>query len=541
MKKLTFSALLFSLASTSGFAEQQTGPRLVAYRDTYILLGKYNPNPPDLGDYSSALATKEADGNRGIDNLETEFQISGKLIVGESLFSQRDYFSIAYTQRSFWQVYNKPFSSPFRDTNYEPELIYTWRPDNFAIDANKWHLRSASFGFSHQANGSYGEFDRSWERIYAQFDASYNDWLFSAKPWIPIGPEVNNGGDFTDYYGYGEVSVAYLFGDNQCNHRVSAMGRNNLKSDNKGAIDLRFAYCITPAFSLYAKYFNGYGESMLDYNIHNQSFGLGVALNRIGDRREMMSDSSQWTFAGMSIFRDSYILPFKYNPSPSVPDLAGGVPGQQPDKVEVEFQFSFRLTMPFNLFTDTDNLSFAYTQQTFWQPYERSGDSVRETNYEPEFFYQWNSKKEARSSAWSPEWIRLGLVHESNGQTQIRSRSWNRIYTEFSFDAKPVTIAVKPWYRFEETAEEDDNPNMEDYYGYGQLTAKWQINDRHRLSFLGRNNLKSDNKGAVDLRWSYGITQELALYLKYFNGYGESLIDYNKHNKSLGIGFAINQ
>ena len=131
-------------------------------------------------------------------------------------------------------------------------------------------------------------------------------------------------------------------------------------------------------------------------------------------------------------------------------------------------------------------------------------------------------------------------MHESNGQTQIRSRSWNRLYGELGFDIEPVSVAIKPWYRIPEDESEDDNPNMEEYYGYGELTASWQVNERHRLSFLGRNNFKKENKGAVDLRWSYGITQELALYLKYFNGYGESLIDYNKHNQSLGIGFAIN-
>ncbi|WP_220718222.1 phospholipase A [Agarivorans litoreus] len=540
MKKTVLSILLLSLSSAS-FAQQGSGPRLVAYRDTYILLGKYNPNPPSLSDYSPALAAREGENGRGVDNVEAEFQISGKLIAGESLFSNRDYFSIAYTQQSFWQVYNKPFSSPFRDTNYESELIYTWRPDKFSIEQNSWLLRSASFGFSHQANGSHDEWDRSWNRVYAQFDTSYNDWLFRFKPWIPVGPEVNNGDELTDYYGYGELTVGYLFGDNQCNHRITAMGRNNLKSSNKGALDVRFNYCITPALSIYAKYFNGYGESMLDYNIHNQSFGLGVALNRIGDKREVMSSSSRWAFSGMSMFRDSYILPFKYNPSPAIPDLAGGVTGEQPGNTEVEFQFSFRLTFPFTLFTDSDNLSFAYTQQTFWQPYDRSVDSIRETNYEPEFFYQWNSESEHKAK-WSPEWIRFGLVHESNGQTQTRSRSWNRVYTEFSFDADPVSIAIKPWYRIQEDESEDDNPNIEDYYGYGELTANWKINDRHHLMFLGRNNFKKENKGALDIRWSYGMTQNLALYLKYFNGYGESLIDYNKHNQSLGIGigFAIN-
>ncbi|UPW20389.1 phospholipase A [Agarivorans sp. TSD2052] len=539
MKKCYLALAVFG--STLALSVEAAGPRLVAHHDTYILLAKYNPNPPSLSEYSSVFATKDGSDGQRLDNLEAEFQISGKLIVAEGMLANRDYLSFAYTQQSFWQVYNKPFSSPFRDTNYEPELIYTWRPSEFAISQNKLHFRAVSIGYSHKANGSYDEFDRSWDRIYAQLDANYDSWLFRVKPWLPVGPEINAGESFTDYYGYGEVSVAYLFGDDQCNHAIKAMGRNNLKSDNKGAIDLRFSYCMSPTISLYAKYFNGYGESMIDYNIHNQSFGLGVSLNRIGDRREMASQSSKWTFAGMSIFRDNYILPVKYNPSPAAPDLAGGLTGDTPEKVELEFQLSFRLTFPFTLFTSSDNLSFAYSQQTFWQPYGRDGDAIRETNYEPELFYQWNAQQQQQdSSVWLPEWVRFGFVHESNGQTQIRSRSWNRIYTELSFDAKPVTIGIKPWYRLKEDASEDDNPNIEDYYGYGELTANWQINDNHRLSLMARNNLKTDNKGAIDVRWAYPITKELALYLKYFNGYGESLIDYNKHNQSLGIGFALN-
>ncbi|WP_427978383.1 phospholipase A, partial [Agarivorans sp.] len=420
------------------------------------------------------------------------------------------------------------------------EVIYTWRPKQFSLTQNRWLLRAASLGLSHQANGSTDEFDRRWERVYLQFDTSYNDWLISFKPWLPFGSEVNNGGDFVDYYGYGEVNLSYLFGDNQCNHRVSAMLRNNLKSDNKGALDLRFSYCFSPSLSLYAKYFNGYGESMLDYNIYNQSFGLGLALNRIGDSREMMSNSGKWTFGGLSMFRDNYLLAFKYNADPAKPDLANGLRGQQPKSTEVEFQISFRLTLPFHLFTESDNLNFAYTQQTFWQAYQDAEDAIRETNYEPEFFYQWNTSS-APELAPILQWLRLGFVHESNGQSQLRSRSWNRLYAEFGFNAGPVEVALKPWYRLEEEAADDDNPNIEEYFGYGELSASWQLNPEHRLSLLARNNLKRDNKGALDLRWAYRLTPEIALYMKYFNGYGESLIDYNKSNQSIGIGIAVNQ
>ncbi len=540
MQKQLLALLAWSLTLSSLNVEASQGPRLVTYRDTYILFAKYNPSPANLSDYSPRLARQVQNSDQAIDKLEAEFQFSGKLILAENLLSQRDYFSVAYTQQSFWQVYNKPFSAPFRDTSYEPELIYTWRPKQFSVAQNRWLLRAASVGLSHQSNGSTGEFDRRWERIYLQFDASYNHWLMSIKPWLPFGSEVNNGDEFTDYYGYGELSISYLFGDDQCSHRFSAMGRNNLKSANKGAIDLRFSYCFNPSLSIYAKYFNGYGESMLDYNIHNQSFGLGVALNRIGDGREMMSNSGKWTYGGLSMFRDNYLLAFKYNPDPARPDLANGLRGKKPKNSEVEFQISFRFTLPFHLFTKSDNLNFAYTQQTFWQAYQSSEDAIRETNYEPEFFYQWNATN-APELAAILKWARLGFVHESNGQSELRSRSWNRLYAEFAFDAGPVEVALKPWYRLKEDADDDDNPNIEEYYGYGELSAHWQLNPDHRLSVLARNNLKRDNKGALDLRWAYRLTSEIAFYMKYFNGYGESLIDYNKSNQSVGIGIVINQ
>jgi phospholipase A1 len=67
---------------------------------------------------------------------------------------------------------------------------------------------------------------------------------------------------------------------------------------------------------------------------------------------------------------------------------------------------------------------------------------------------------------------------------------------------------------------------------YKQENATWRL--------MLRNNLRSDNKGAVRLSYSRPFNQHIRLYVELFNGYGESLIDYNRSVTRLGIGFELN-
>ena len=102
-------------------------------------------------------------------------------------------------------------------------------------------------------------------------------------------------------------------------------------------------------------------------------------------------------------------------------------------------------------------------------------------------------------------------------------------------------MAIRPWLRINESSEDDDNPDITDYLGNGdiQTVYKWRNNT---FSVMLRNILMSGfEKGTVEIAWSFPLWKYRFLkgYVQYFNGYGESLIDYNVHNNTLGVGLAF--
>jgi phospholipase A1 len=84
----------------------------------------------------------------------------------------------AYTNRSFWQLYNEN-SAPFRETNHEPE-IFLLMPTDWELFGFKNSF--INLGFVHQSNGRGGTLSRSWNRIYASFLFEKDDFLLVFKP-----------------------------------------------------------------------------------------------------------------------------------------------------------------------------------------------------------------------------------------------------------------------------------------------------------------------------------------------------------------------
>ena len=131
--------------------------------------------------------------------------------------------------------------------------------------------------------------------------------------------------------------------------------------------------------------------------------------------------------------------------------------------------------------------------------------------------------------------LTLGAVHESNGRADPLSRSWNRIYAFFGLERGNFSLALKPWYRIPENSEDDDNPNIEKYVGYGEVYTFYRWRE-HLFSGMFRNNLRSDNKGAIQVDWSFPLRGKLKGYVQYYNGYGETLVDYDHAVNRIGVG-----
>jgi phospholipase A1 len=254
-------------------------------------------------------------------------------------------------------------------------------------------------------------------------------------------------------------------------------------------------------------------------------------------RRMTLEEQNQSNRFVITPHKPNYILPLTYNSEQSNVY-------EQLDDVEVKFQFSFKVPLADHLFDTHAKLAFGYTQVSFWQAYNKQISSpFRESNYEPELMLTLPVAFEL--FGFSHRLLTLGLVHQSNGRSQPLSRSWNRFYADFVFERGNFYLSVKPWYRFPESAKSDpldprgdDNPDIQDYMGHGEVLGVYLLG-RHSLSLMLRNNLQSDNHGAIQLDWSFALGGKLRGYVQYFNGYGESLIDYNHRSNRIGIGVML--
>ena len=261
-------------------------------------------------------------------------------------------------------------------------------------------------------------------------------------------------------------------------------------------------------------------------------------------------------------YKQNYLIARYSNNPNNHPTSAvfGPARDQMLEQPELKFQVSIKVKVA----EQSGNLAdlwFAYTQQSNWQAF--NGANVRpfrNTDYEPELILGFPLRAQGSTLGLTPRMINFGLVHQSNGQGDPFERSWHRVYAQIGLDRDVdkahdrFAVVARAWYRLPENPVEDANPDIQHYLGYGDLLFFWRHGDSN-VSALLRNNLQTqNNRGSVQLNWSIPITRfprldnanasrasdhELRFYVQFFTGFGETLIDYNHYQTTIGIGLML--
>lgn len=226
---------------------------------------------------------------------------------------------------------------------------------------------------------------------------------------------------------------------------------------------------------------------------------------------------------------------------------------QDYQKTEMRFQISVRTKVLSNLLTSDssskrDSLWFGYTQQSYWQLFNASlSRPFRDTDYEPELIYIYPVEWNIFGTGAKLRYAGMGINHQSNGQSNPISRSWNRYFITAGVDITPhLRMSGRLWKRMSESGHKDDNPNIGNYIGLAELTTYWSVTPRDTVTYTFKRSLKSQARGSNRVEWFHALGQGFAggksnlnLYAGVFSGYGDSLLDYNYRRTVFNVGFSL--
>jgi len=207
----------------------------------------------------------------GANDAKLQFSFKFRLSEGLPLY-------FAYSNLALWEIWET--SSPFNDINFIPELFYR-------LDGGEGSLISADAGYVHTSNGKDGEFSRSWDRAALRFNMAFTPgpthliWVVSLYAPLTTGSDTR---DIDHYLGYWDsyMILRGLLGDHDENLDLEfalQSGKDSLPFQ-RGNYSVGLKYRLpTENFHpyLYAQYFYGYGETLLNYNQHGNQFRAGLA------------------------------------------------------------------------------------------------------------------------------------------------------------------------------------------------------------------------------------------------------------------------
>lgn len=247
----------------------------------------------------------------------------------------------------------------------------------------------------------------------------------------------------------------------------------------------------------------------------------------------------------------NFLLPLHYtndlNRSPQSPTRPAGSPNLRYEPIEAKLQVSLRAKAASDVLLPAADLWLAYTQRSLWQLWNAQESApFRSSDYQPEAIYVIPVPESMRPLPFGWQWrmVQAGVAHQSNGQAVPLSRSWNRVYVGAGFERGEFGVEWRVHRRIDESRTDDDNPDLTNFIGRGEVRATW-LPGLATAALTWRTNLRALDRGSLQLDWTYPVDSDepsgLRWYIQMFTGYGETLLDYNHRQTTLGLGLSLFQ
>jgi len=275
----------------------------------------------------------------------------------------------------------------------------------------------------------------------------------------------------------------------------------------------------------------------------------GVEVATVMDKYwELTPDEKRDRFV-FRTYLPSFFLPLHYtsnlNRQPSTPGKPDGPRNDNYKALESKLQISLRTKLATGVVLPGADLWFAFTQRSMWQLWNHTDSApFRSTDYQPELIYVVPLAKRfgELGDGWRVRMLQFGVAHQSNGQSDPLSRSWNKIYGGLALDKGNFGLNWRYHQRIPESLEEDDNRDLIDYIGSHEFTATWLPGSATAM-LVWRNDLSNLSQGSFQLDMTYPVDDAkldgLRWHLQLFSGYGETLLDYNIRQHSVGLGVML--
>jgi phospholipase A1 len=233
--------------------EFDKGPYFTLYKDNYFLVG-------------STLGKKPTS-----DNSDVKFQISISQRLTKSTLPWNTYIFLMYTQKVFWDVFKR--SMPMHDLSFNPGLGIS-KP----LFNKDRYVGKATLLVEHESNGRDEEQSRSWNRISLGASIIIDDWIMvHGKAWIPIVDGENNR-DILRYTGLWQNGVVLSTPNKQFIWGVTLTKRKGKIFNFNTTVDFSWRMWNKANQYFYIQYYNGYGESLLDYNKFQSMIRIGLVI-----------------------------------------------------------------------------------------------------------------------------------------------------------------------------------------------------------------------------------------------------------------------